>query len=372
MKIKPMNIFILTLIIAAVWAIGYLAYTLWFELGRAPRQSIYQNEIETPQQTGNFSYTNMIREMISPSNKNRTPPATIQHVQNDLTTLTQKASSIVWFGHSSYLLTLDGFTILVDPVMSGHSSPLPFLIKSFAGTDVYTVKDLPPIDVLLITHDHYDHLDYETVSQLQSKVKRAIVPTGVGEHLRFWSYEPSQITELNWHDSTTVDEHTFTAAPTRHFSGRGLTRNNTLWASFIIKSPNHAIYVGGDSGYGPHFKAIGERYGPFDLAMLESGQYNENWRYIHMMPEETVQAAQDLNAQTLFPVHWGKFVLSLHDWDEPIKRLTQAASQRKQALLTPTLGQVVYLNNAYEDNPWWQSMSSTEPVKAEPKTFVSE
>lgn len=350
-----MNILLIALLLGFI----YLAYTLWFELGRTPRQFRYDNEIDTPTQTGDFSLFNMIREMLWPTSKSRRPAVALPSIQTDLSSLTQRAPSIVWFGHSSYLLTLDGFTILVDPVMSGHSAPLPFLIKSFAGADAYNVTDLPEIDVLLITHDHYDHLDYETVVKLKSKVKRVVTATGVGEHLKFWGYDANRITELGWHESTTIGGHSFTAAPARHFSGRGLRHNHTLWASFVLKSAQHSIYIGGDSGYGPHFKVIGEQYGPFDLAMLESGQYNDNWRYIHMMPEETVQAAQDLSASTLFPVHWGKFVLSLHDWDEPITRLTQAASAQQQKLLTPMIGEVAYLDQLTAQ-PWWLAV---EPAK---------
>lgn len=355
-----------SLIIASIFP----AHTLWYQLGRAPSSEVMsqrvpavqfknnelQNEIDTPSQTGDFSFTKLIREQISPSNPNRRPSVALPSVRSNLTELTTKASSIVWFGHSSYLLTLDGMTVLADPIMSGHASPFANLIKSFDGTDVYSTDDLPPIDVLLISHDHYDHLDYETVQKLKSKVKHIVVPLGVGEHFKFWGFDETRITELNWHESTTIGNTTFTATPTRHFSGRGLKRNNTLWASFVIKNAKHSIYMGGDSGYGPHYQAIGKRYGPFDLAMLENGQYNENWRFIHMMPEETVQAAQDLNAKVLFPVHWGKFVLSMHDWDEPIKRLSVAAAAQKQAYMTPKIGQVNYLNQTPQLDLWWQNL----------------
>ena len=357
-------------LLAVLIGIAYLARTLRFEFGRKPsspllearahsgqlQSGVFQNEIDTPAQTGDFSYSKLIRELVYPSSKHRKPPAAIPSEKINLHALLQHPPSIVWFGHSSYLLTLNGFTILVDPVMSGHSAPLPFLVKSFAGTDIYSVDDLPPIDLLLITHDHYDHLDYETVKKLKPKVKQVIAPLGCGEHLRFWGYDANIVSELNWHESITIGEHTITATPARHFSGRAFERNTSLWASYVLKSTALNLYLGGDSGYGPHFKAIGDQYGPFDLALLESGQYNPAWAFIHMMPEETVQAAQDLNARVLMPVHWGKFVLSLHNWDEPIQRLTAAAQQKNQALFTPTLGKAMPLNGENLDNPWWETI----------------
>ena len=357
-------------LLAILIGMAYLARTLWLEFGRKPSAKtlatrahagqlttgVFQNEIDTPAQTGDFSYRKLIRELVYPSSKHRKPPAAIPSEKVNLHTLRNQAPSLVWFGHSSYLLTLNGFTILVDPVMSGHSAPLPFLVRSFTGTDIYSVDDLPPIDLLLITHDHYDHLDHDTVKKLRPKVKQVITPLGCGEHLRFWGYDARIITELNWHERLTIGEHTITATPARHFSGRSFERNTTLWASYVIKNALHNLYLGGDSGYGPHFKTIGEQYGPFDLALLESGQYNPAWAYIHMMPEETVQAAQDLGAKVLFPVHWGKFVLSLHDWNEPIQRLTAAAKQANQTITTPTLGKVMMLNGDYVDNPWWETV----------------
>ena len=364
------HIIIIFVLIPLMLALAYLAHTLWREFGRAPkitdfaervtqgqiRDELFQNEMATPEQTGDFSARKLIGEMIWPSSQRRRPDAPIPHEKVDLNGLKTQAPSITWFGHSSYLLTIDGLTVLVDPVMSGHSSPLPFFIRSFDGTDIYRAEDLPEIDVLLITHDHYDHLDFETVVRLKSKVKRVVTPLGVGTHLQFWGYDADIITELNWHESTRVEQLTFTATPTRHFSGRSLLRNKTLWAAFVLKADGHNIYIGGDSGYGPHFKTTGEQYGPFDIAILESGQYNAAWKYIHMAPEETVQAALDLRAQTLFPVHWGKFILSLHDWDEPITRLTAAASRHQQAIVTPTLGKPMPLSGAHPANPWWQAI----------------
>jgi L-ascorbate metabolism protein UlaG (beta-lactamase superfamily) len=360
MNIYSMKLFFISILIATVLAGLYLYVQLSREFGRNPASGqVYRNEIPTAEQTGNFSYQNMLREMVFPSSKRRKPAQPIPNQANDLKRLPAEQASIVWFGHSSYLLNLKGFHLLVDPVFSGHSAPLPFLVNSFAGTDAYLVDDLPAIDVLLITHDHYDHLDRETVLGLKNRVKQVVTMAGVGEHLRFWGYPAERITELNWHESTVIQGHTVTATPARHFSGRSLARNQTLWGSFVIKNAEHALYIGGDSGYGPHFKAIGERYGPFDWAMLESGQYNENWANIHMMPEQTVQAAQDLKARVLFPVHWGKFVLSLHDWDEPIMRVTAESKRVGQTMVTPMVGEVVSLTQP-KTQMWWKRMEQAQ------------
>jgi L-ascorbate metabolism protein UlaG (beta-lactamase superfamily) len=248
--------------------------------------------------------------------------------------------------------------ILVDPVFSGHASPFSFTGKSFRGSDVYNVDDLPAIDLLILTHDHYDHLDYNTVKQLQSKTRRICTSIGVGSHLRYWGIDPSIITELDWWDSFRITGDNseileLVGAPARHFSGRSLTRNKTLWSSFVLKAGNYRIYIGADSGYDSHFKTIGEKYGPFDLALLECGQYNEWWPYIHMIPEETVKASIDLKAKWLMPVHWGKFALGLHPWDEPVKRVVAKAKELNVNVTTPLIGQPVILNESYPHEQWW-------------------
>jgi len=260
----------------------------------------------------------------------------------------------VWFGHSSYYLQIDGKKMLIDPVMSGSASPVSFTTRSFVGGDVYTTDDIPAIDYLFITHDHWDHLDYQTVTKLKSKVGKVITGLGTGAHLEAWGYSPSDIIEKDWNEEVVLDSgFIVTTAPARHFSGRGLKRNKSLWTSFIVKTPTLKIFIGGDSGYDTHYKTIGENHGPFDLAILECGQYNAYWKYIHMMPEETVQAALDLNAKRLFPVHWGKFSLALHDWDEPIIKVVEESIKKNLPLVHPMIGEPVYLNDSLEYKKWW-------------------
>jgi L-ascorbate metabolism protein UlaG (beta-lactamase superfamily) len=264
---------------------------------------------------------------------------------------------IVWFGHSSYFISVSNIRLLIDPVLSGHAAPVKIFGKSFPGTNFYTADKMPYLDAVLITHDHYDHLDHETILKLKDKAGHYYTSLGVGAHLERWGIEPDKITELDWHERASLPgKLELIAAPARHFSGRSIKRNNTLWSSFILKSKEHSIYLGGDSGYDQHFEQIGKQYGPFDLAILECGQYNTMWPLIHMMPEETVQAALDLNAKVLLPVHWGKFSLALHSWKEPINRLLEAANNEPVIVTTPMIGEPVMLDQLVPQNRWWESL----------------
>jgi L-ascorbate metabolism protein UlaG (beta-lactamase superfamily) len=214
---------------------------------------------------------------------------------------------------------------------------------------------MPPIDYLILTHDHYDHLDYKTIIRLKNKVTSVYCSLGVSAHLKYWGYDGNRITELDWWQSSLLDNNLkLIAAPARHFSGRGIKRAQTLWSSFILKSANYNLYLGGDSGYESHFKEIGEKHGPFDIAILEAGQYNTMWPYIHMMPEETVRAAVDLKAKALLPVHWGKFTLSMHAWDEPVKRILQKAAELNMPVHTPKIGEPVAITSFRSSTKWWE------------------
>ncbi|MBI1342832.1 MAG: MBL fold metallo-hydrolase [Terrimonas sp.] len=288
------------------------------------------------------------------------PPGTIPSVRTDLKSFDQEQPVIIWFGHSSYLIHINSKNILVDPVFSGHASPFLFGAKSFEGSDVYSVADLPGIDLLLITHDHYDHLDHRTVKELMPKVKKVCTSLGVGAHLQYWGYDKQIITEMDWGEQAVFfDTLQLKAAPARHFSGRSLTRNKTLWASYILEASDHKIYIGADSGYDSHFKKIGEDHGPFDLVLLETGQYHEDWPFIHMIPEEAVQAAIDLQAKLLMPVHWGKFALAFHDWDEPVKRVISAGASAGMKIGTPRIGEPLVLGDHIPDRHWWEAIAAS-------------
>jgi L-ascorbate metabolism protein UlaG (beta-lactamase superfamily) len=224
----------------------------------------------------------------------------IASTKTNLMNINKDDNVLVWFGHSSYFIQIDGKRFIVDPVFSEISSPVPFFPKAFPGTNVYTPDEIPELDHLIITHDHWDHLDYATVIKLN--VKNIICPLGVGAHFERWGF--GNIIEMDWNESVKLaDGFTVNCLPARHFSGRGWRRNQSLWASFLIQTPSMKIYIGGDGGYGEHFKEIGNKFIGIDLAILENGQYNVNWEDVHMLPEDTARAAEDLKAKALLPVH---------------------------------------------------------------------
>ena len=319
------------------------------------REGEFQNLTHTPSLTEGAGFYNVLKEFLFQKSKQNIPPAPLPSSKTDLLQLDRNKNMLVWFGHSSYFMQMDGKRILVDPVFSGNASPLSFTTKSFRGSDIYNVSDLPDIDYLFITHDHWDHLDYQTILQLKTKVKKIITGLGVGAHLLFWGFDKKNVGEMKWDDQITPEEgFSVNAVTARHFSGRGLQKNKSQWTSFILTTTNKKIFIGGDSGYGSHFADIGKRFGPFDLAILEDGQYNKNWKYIHMMPEETVQAAIDLGAKKLLPVHWAKFSLSLHAWDEPIIRIKKEAELKNVYLLHPMIGECVDLDAQQLFSFWWE------------------
>lgn len=318
------------------------------------RNGSFQNQSPTDVKAEGVSWFKMIKDFVNKP-KNVAPSKTLSHIKTDLRSIKGDKPTLVWFGHSSYLLVVKGFRILVDPVFSGNASPVGGFAKAFPGADAYRAEDMPEIDILLITHDHYDHLDYKTVKKLKNKVKYVYTSLGVGSHLEHWGYDPAQIIELDWWEHVEHEKDVeITAAPARHFSGRGLTRGKTLWSSFILDIHGFVLYLGGDSGYDTHFKKIGQNYGPFDLAILETGQYNENWPHIHMMPEEAVKAATELDAKLMLPVHWGKFTLALHPWHEPVERVLVEAKKLEVTVATPMIGEPLIVGGKIPDWKWWE------------------
>jgi len=296
--------------------------------------------------------------------KTTKPPAPLPSVRPDLQSVSNNHPALIWFGHSSYYLQVEGLKILVDPVFSGKASPVPGMIKAFPGTDMIKVTDFTELDYVLITHDHYDHMDYESIRQLKSRTRMWITSLGVGAHLEYWGIGKETIIELDWWEEASLKNNCrITAAPSRHFSGRGMKRAQTIWSSFILNTPNYQYYLGGDSGWDTHFEAIGKRFGPFDLAILECGQYHPYWKHIHMMPEEVAKAAEALGAKKLLPVHWGKFSLALHPWDEPIERLISAAKNASFQLLTPMMGQTIKLSGNEPYNQFWWRDFEKKPVQ---------
>ncbi len=264
---------------------------------------------------------------------------------------------MMWFGHSTFLMQINGKTILIDPMLSEVPAPHPWLgTKRFSDTLPILIEQLPSIDIVLISHDHYDHLDYESIKKLKDKVEMFYVPLGVGTHLRAWDVEDPNIVELDWWEEKEYEGITLRCTPAQHFSGRGLNdRGDTLWGSWVITTNEENIFFSGDSGYGAHFKEIGEEFGPFDFAMIECGQYNELWKEIHMFPEETVQAAIDVRAKKMMPIHWGAFKLAMHSWTEPVEKVTKIATEKQMPIVVPEIGNPMYLSdNNNVVNHWWR------------------
>lgn len=265
----------------------------------------------------------------------------------------------IWFGHSTFLLQIKGKNLLIDPMFGNVPAPNPLLgNKRFSNKLPIEIEKLPSIDAVLITHDHYDHLDYESIQKLKDKVNIFYTPLGIGIHLLKWGVEKERIIELDWWQEIKFDELTIRCTPAQHFSGRGISdREKTLWCSWIIQSDDENLFFSGDSGYASHFKEIGDQYGPFDFAFMECGQYNKLWPLVHMLPEETAQAGLDIKAKRIMPIHWGAFKLASHSWTDPVERISKKAKELNVDLIIPKIGEIIEigLNNSEEIYPWWRN-----------------
>lgn len=318
------------------------------------RDGAFQNQSKTPVMTGK-SFFSVLKESLFGRKEQVTPVDPIPSVKTDLLHLDKDKDVLVWFGHSSYFLQVGGKRMLVDPVLSKHASPFSFSIKAFKGTSHYTPEDIPEIDYLFITHDHWDHLDYPTVMSLKSKVKTVICGLGVGENFEYWGYNPQSIIELDWHEQAVLDSgFVVNATPARHFSGRSFKRNQMLWCSYVLQTPRMKFFLGGDGGYDSHFEDIGEKFGPIDLALMENGQYNENWKYIHLLPHQILKAFSDLKAKSLIAGHSSRFALAKHKWSEPLEKISAQCNKEHIKLLTPMIGESVNLNDSTQKfTEWW-------------------
>jgi L-ascorbate metabolism protein UlaG (beta-lactamase superfamily) len=274
--------------------------------------------------------------------------------------------SITWLGHATALVEVDGYRILTDPVWSDRCSPSDAVGPRRLHPPPVELAALPAVDAIVVSHDHYDHLDIDTITGLaRSQWAPFVVPLGVGAHLRAWGIPAERVVELDWGEHAALGELTLTCTPARHFSGRFLTRNLTLWASWVIAGPDHRVYFGGDSGYTGSFNQIGAEHGPFDVALLPIGAYNTAWPDVHMNPEEAVRAHQDLDGGTLVPIHWCTFRLAPHRWNEPVERLLTAAQTAGVAVAVPPPGGSVRFDGGEakleppqepgDVTPWWRS-----------------
>ena len=301
------------------------------------QDGMFQNQEPTPQFTGNESVGRQMWHFLTHPNHERVPSEPIHAIKTDLKNLPTDSDWLVWFGHSSYLFCLNGKRYLVDPVLKPEW-PASMMLKAFPGTDIYRPEDLPDIDVLIITHEHWDHMDYATLRDIRNRVKRVVCPLGIADYLRYWGYKDEITTEMDWYE---VWEG-ITCLPSRHFSNRLLgKRNQTLWAAFMVEAGGHKVYIGGDGGYDGRFKEVYERFGAVDLALLENGQYNASWKYVHTTPEDLEKVILDLQAQQVFTVHHDKFALSVHPWYEPDSVVHDIASKYNIRLLDAPIGSVV-------------------------------
>lgn len=318
----------------------------------------FVNQIPSPIHTnGSSEWSIWMEELFGDKGQPR-PDHPLPALKTDLRALDIRQDLFVWLGHSSFYIQLGGKRILIDPVFSDYASPIPGINRAFAGTSIYSAADIPPVDVLLISHDHYDHLDYPTIKALQPDVIEVMAGLGVGAHFRAWGYPADIIHEADWYDAITVGDVVITATPARHFSGRTFSRDQSLWVGYVLKSAGRSLFISGDSGYGPHFAEIGKRFGPFDWVALDSGQYDPRWANVHMSPEEALLAALELRAKAFTPDHIGRFSLAPHDWNDPMKRLLQN-NTFGHALWMPTIGQPVYFDNPPKRyTPWWNKTES--------------
>ncbi len=289
----------------------------------------------------------------------RTPNDPVPSIKTDLKSLDRAKNVVVPLGHSSFYAQVDGIRFLIDPVFADYAAPFSFMNRAFDGTNVYTLDDMPPIDYVLISHDHYDHLDYETMKVLRGKIQRVITPLGVGAHLEHWGYAPEAIWEGYWYDSIVLENDVkITILPARHYSSRLFERNKTLWGSIAITSPSTKIYYSADTGYGDHIKEIGNAFGGFDLVILDVGQFNaKGWPHIHMLPQHAATAAEELGAKRMLPAHNSKFAIALHDWDAPLQEIYEASKGKDYTLLTPVIGHVIDLDDHSQVFAhWWKNM----------------
>lgn len=317
---------------------------------------MFQNLEPTTVLSGDNTTMSIILERIRNTPENLRPDFALPTHKTDLNALDRHQDVVIWLGHSSWFVQLGGRRILIDPVFSRYAAPIPFANESFAGTDLYSADDMPEIDYLLLTHDHWDHLDYPSIHALRDKVRHVVCGLGIDQYFVDWGYAKERVHAADWFTALTLDEGvTIHVLPARHYSGRLFSKNQTLWAAFALEGEGRRLLFGGDSGYGKHFAKIAERFDRFDLVALDMGQYDSRWREIHMTPEEAAQAAEELHAKALLPMHVGRFTIAAHAWDEPFERILKASAGKHYRLMTPMIGEPVLLGDAKQSfTHWWR------------------
>lgn len=367
---------ILFFIALVIMAAGVMIYLLHPKFGAMPRgedlirihnsSNYHGDEFKNLEPTqviiSKKDFLKILWDHLQGARPGLTPDRPIPALHPDFKSLDLSHDMLIWLGHSTFYLQLNGLRILIDPVFSKSAAPIDFANRAFAGTTIFSADDFPIIDVVLITHNHWDHLDYPTMTALRPKVRKVVTALGVGATLEQWGFAREDITELDWFDSRSFsanelnlsNELIIHAIPSRHFSGRLLRKNQTLWTGFAVFSPGMKLLFSGDTGYGRHFADIGRRLGPFDVAALDMGQYDPLWPQMHMTPEDASQAARDLNTRFLIPAHVGKFALAHHTWQNPFNRITAASNNAPYTLLTPKIGEVTLLPlTKQSSSSWW-------------------
>lgn len=288
--------------------------------------------------------------------KRRSPKEKLPEMYPDLSEFSSAQDDLkfIWFGHSTLLVNLEGQNFLFDPVFSNYAFPIDGLFFKRFQRPILSPQDFKKIDYIVISHNHYDHLDKKTIKFFKNQSIKFITPLGVGKTLQKWGVAREKIVELNWGDEYQAGNAQLICTPAQHGSGRGFfDQDKTLWSSWVLKGKKANMYFSGDSGYGPHFKQIGDQHGPFDFTFIENGQYDEKWRAIHLTPPDTAKAYFDLRGKRLVPIHWGMFDLALHHWLEPIHTLFEISQRENINLLTPLLGEIVSLRELKASRAWW-------------------
>ncbi len=337
---------------------GKLSNELKLEYARSVQWngSRFRNLKSTKMDMNFLSIPKLLKEQYD-NRKEKAPKNLLPIVPFDKNKLNNDVQ-FAWFGHSTVFVRMDSKNILIDPMFGENASPIaPFSTKRFSENTLTIIDQLPQIDVVLITHDHYDHLDYASILKLIPKTKYFCVALGVGRHLEHWGVPKSIIKEFDWWEELRLVDLTIVFTPTQHFSGRGIKdRAKSLWGGWALLNKFSRIYFSGDGGYNSHFKNIGEKYGPFDIGFMECGQYNKRWHAIHMYPEESLQASIDAKVNNAIPVHWAGFSLSLHPWKEPIDRFVMEADKLRQQIFVPKLGELRSIKKDDIFSDWWNEV----------------